>query len=400
MPLDLTLLSLYRINEQEIASLPGLLGCMPTDSVALNRKNDRLIVYLLLTGNATFTTTEYKQIAKDAANIFYQTAGALTNALRIAADHVNKVLLERNMTTSGRGQYAIGWLTLAALRDTRCTLALSGPMHAYWFGQNEMHHVYESATSGKGLGASQTTNVYYSQTTLSAGDRLLFFGRAPNEWDRILNDPTPSSLNTMRRRLIMLARGDLNAVLVQATDGLGAINLSGQKDNKPQINLDDHIPRPASSSLELQQKHPLRVFLCHAKADKPIVRDLYKRLKTEDWIDPWLDEEKLTLGQHWAVAIENAIDDADIVIIFLSRNSVKKEGFVQRELNYAWDISLEKPRNVIFLIPFRLDNCEVPRHLRSRQWGDYFGEEKEETYQSLLRSLKERYKQKIELDIE
>lgn len=144
---------------------------------------------------------------------------------------------------------------------------------------------------------------------------------------------------------------------------------------------------------KLEPKHPLKVFLCHASQDKPAVRELYQRLKKEGWIDPWLDEEKLTLGQHWTSAIEDALDVADIIVIFLSKNSVQKEGFVQRELNYAWEISLEKPRNAIFLIPFRLDNCEVPRILRTRQWGDYFGETKESTYQILLRSLKERQQQ-------
>jgi formylglycine-generating enzyme required for sulfatase activity len=144
-----------------------------------------------------------------------------------------------------------------------------------------------------------------------------------------------------------------------------------------------------------EPQRPLKVFLCHASQDKPAVRELYNRLKVEDWIDPWLDEEKLTYGQHWTSVIEEAIDVADAVIIFLSHNSVQKEGFVQRELNYAWDISLEKPRSVIFLIPFRLDSCEVPRHLRARQWGDYFGEKKDQTYQVLLRSLKERHAQKL-----
>jgi formylglycine-generating enzyme required for sulfatase activity len=143
---------------------------------------------------------------------------------------------------------------------------------------------------------------------------------------------------------------------------------------------------------------PLHVFLCHASQDKPSVRELRKRLAAENWIDPWLDEEKLSLGQHWTTVIEEALDSSDLVIIFLSKNSVQKEGFVQRELNYAWELSLEKPRNVIFLIPFRLDDCEVPRHLRSRQWGDYFGEKKEATYQNLLESLKQRKEQKLRLE--
>jgi len=41
----------------------------------------------------------------------------------------------------------------------------------------------------------------------------------------------------------------------------------------------------------------LRVFLCHASQDKPVVRELYQRLNAEGWIDPWLDEEKLLPGQ-------------------------------------------------------------------------------------------------------
>ena len=149
-----------------------------------------------------------------------------------------------------------------------------------------------------------------------------------------------------------------------------------------------------------EKQRPLRVFLSYASQDRPAVRELYHRLKAEGWIDPWLDVENLTFGQYWTTVIEEALDAADVVIIFLSKNSVQKEGFIQRELNYAWELSLEKPRNVIFIIPFRLDDCEVPRHLRSRQWGDYFGEKKEGTYQTLLRSLQERHQQKLKLEAE
>lgn len=43
----------------------------------------------------------------------------------------------------------------------------------------------------------------------------------------------------------------------------------------------------------MTETRKLRVFLCHASQDKPIVRELYQRLLAEGWIDPWLDEEKL-----------------------------------------------------------------------------------------------------------
>jgi hypothetical protein len=36
----------------------------------------------------------------------------------------------------------------------------------------------------------------------------------------------------------------------------------------------------------------LRVFLCHAKEDKPTVRELYRQLTAEGWMDVWLDKSR------------------------------------------------------------------------------------------------------------
>jgi hypothetical protein len=143
---------------------------------------------------------------------------------------------------------------------------------------------------------------------------------------------------------------------------------------------------------------PLKVFLCHASADKPTVRELAQRLFAEGWIDPWLDEKKLLPGQDWRLAIEEAVETSDIVMICLSNNSVSKEGYVQKELRYAREIAFEKPEETIFLIPLRLDECIVPRGLRFFQWADYFGKKKDETYHAILESLKLRYEQKMKLD--
>lgn len=145
---------------------------------------------------------------------------------------------------------------------------------------------------------------------------------------------------------------------------------------------------------------PLTVFLCHASQDKPVVRELASRLADEGWIDPWLDEKKLLPGQDWRLKIEEAVETSDVVIICLSSNSVSKEGYVQKELRYAREIAFEKLEDSIFLIPLRLDDCSVPRGLRFYQWGDYFGENKNESYATLLESLKLRYEQKLKIEAE
>jgi len=137
----------------------------------------------------------------------------------------------------------------------------------------------------------------------------------------------------------------------------------------------------------------LRVFLSHASNDKPLVIELYNALKSERWIDPWLDKAKILPGQDWEMVIEKAVDDSDVVIICLSNHSVSKEGFVQREIRYAYDIALEKPEDTIYLIPVRLNACNVPRKLRSFHWVDYFGTKKRDAYTDLLESLKLRYDQ-------
>ena len=133
----------------------------------------------------------------------------------------------------------------------------------------------------------------------------------------------------------------------------------------------------------------LRVFLCHSSQDKPIVRELYQRLTAEGWIDPWLDEEKLLPGQDWDLEIEKAVEAADVVVVCVSGKSVTKEGYVQREIRKVLDIALEKPEETIFIIPIRLDDCELPRRLRSWHYVDYFPAERRGwAFERLLQSLK------------
>ena len=134
-----------------------------------------------------------------------------------------------------------------------------------------------------------------------------------------------------------------------------------------------------------------RVFLCHSSDDKPAVRELYRKFAAEGWIDPWLDEEKILAGQNWTLEIEQAVENADAVIVCLSHNSLTKEGYIQREMRMVLDVALEKPEGTIFVIPLRLESVQLPRPLKSRQYADYFPEsERDQAYQRLLVSLRKR----------
>ena len=130
----------------------------------------------------------------------------------------------------------------------------------------------------------------------------------------------------------------------------------------------------------------LRVFLCHASQDKPAVRELYKRLAAEKWIDPWLDEENLLPGQDFDLEIYRAARDSDSIIICLSKVSVAKEGYVNKEIRRALDAADEKPEGAIYIIPLRLDDCSPSfERLKKLHWADYFTPN---AHEKLIKSLR------------
>jgi phosphonate transport system substrate-binding protein len=135
-----------------------------------------------------------------------------------------------------------------------------------------------------------------------------------------------------------------------------------------------------------EEKRPLKVFLCHASVDKPKVRDLYRYLRKRG-IRPWFDEVDLIGGQDWQVEIPKALATSDAIIICLTKNSVDKEGYVQREIKFALDKALEMPEGRIYLIPVRFEDCEVPYLLSRYHWVDLFVES---GFSKLMKSLKTR----------
>jgi len=131
---------------------------------------------------------------------------------------------------------------------------------------------------------------------------------------------------------------------------------------------------------------PLRVFLCHASQDKPAVRKLHRYLKLRG-VQPWLDELDLLPGENWEVEIPNAIVSSDVILVCLSKNSVDKEGYVQKEISFALDKALEKPEGTIFIVPVKLELCDVPKRLNRFQWVDVF---RQDGYKRLMLGLQKR----------
>jgi hypothetical protein len=116
------------------------------------------------------------------------------------------------------------------------------------------------------------------------------------------------------------------------------------------------------------------------------VRKLYHRL-LKDGFDPWLDEEELAPGQLWKDEISKAVRNSDVVIVCLSRGSVTKAGFVQKEIKIALDVADEQPEGSIFIIPLKLEECAVPERLSEWHWVNLYDKQ---GYTRLVKSLKNR----------
>ena len=127
----------------------------------------------------------------------------------------------------------------------------------------------------------------------------------------------------------------------------------------------------------------VQIFISYAREDQPQAREIYRRLHDAGY-KPWLDEEDLMPGQNFRLVIERSLTGSDFVIICLSRTSVAKRSFFQREIKHALDKLEEMLPEDIFVIPARLDQCEMPEELKDRHWVDLFDER---GWEKLFRAL-------------
>jgi hypothetical protein len=117
----------------------------------------------------------------------------------------------------------------------------------------------------------------------------------------------------------------------------------------------------------------VKVFISYAHEDYEAALRFYRELNALNDIEPWLDKECLQPGMRWRPAIRKAIREADFFVALLSNRTGLRRGFINTELNQALEILQEFPEGQIFIVPVRLDNCDLPHHdLREIQYVDFF----------------------------
>jgi len=116
----------------------------------------------------------------------------------------------------------------------------------------------------------------------------------------------------------------------------------------------------------------MKIFISCAKEDVRAAKQIYRDLRNAGF-DPW-QEEDILAGQNKEFEIRNAIEKGSShFLALLSSNSVSKRSTVLKHLKWALETLDEFPQNEIFIIPARLDDCEIcdPK-LQQLQYVDLF----------------------------
>lgn len=155
-------------------------------------------------------------------------------------------------------------------------------------------------------------------------------------------------------------------------------------------------------------KDKSQIFLSYAYEDREKVLEIAKELSKAGY-QSWMDVQNLLPGQNWEIVIRKALEESKFILLFLSKNSIRKERYLQKEIKSALRLAEHKPEGTIFIIPIRLEPIEIPDYLKhiqvldldkphSKNWeklllvlkeGEEFGEEEFENLRKSVVNVKQ-----------
>lgn len=123
------------------------------------------------------------------------------------------------------------------------------------------------------------------------------------------------------------------------------------------------------------------VFLSHSSKDKPIVRDIAKRLK-EDGLRVWLDEWEIRPGDSIPAKIEEGLENSRVLVLFMSKHSFGSDWAQLESTTFRFRDPLNKERR---FIPLLLDDTPIKGSISQFLYIDWRSKNAAE-YQKLIES--------------
>jgi len=215
----LNILPVKKQNQLTVPDLPGLHIAAPPRRVSRRRSQERVIFYLTLTGNAPLSEKANRQLLEKLSEIYYQSDGSTTSAMRTVSDVLNKYLLDRNMRAAPRGLRGVGMLIMLVQRDDRLLFAQCGPSHIFLISPDQVVGLHDPERSGSGLGVSKLYKIRYHQQRISSGQQMILLcPEPPGAWTHgALKNLPRMQLSAAYQRLLHRVEEDVEAALVQPT---------------------------------------------------------------------------------------------------------------------------------------------------------------------------------------
>ncbi len=232
---DLNIIPLNYLQGQEQAGYPGLFATATPRHPARGRAGDLLVT--LITSPSEISPQpgafpdqqKLTELLELLAKTYYQIPGTVTTALRSVVEVLNQNLLDYNLHQSGNGRQALALLNLAAIHSNQLYLAHCGPTHTFVLSPRSVDHFNDQQLAGRGLGLGRGVSIRYYQAAIESGSALIFCPEPPAVWSTsLLTSSTSLSGDALKRRLVGQLRTNLNAAIIQCSDGNGKITVNGK----------------------------------------------------------------------------------------------------------------------------------------------------------------------------
>jgi len=126
----------------------------------------------------------------------------------------------------------------------------------------------------------------------------------------------------------------------------------------------------------------MAIFISYSHKDKGFARTLAGML-VHSRHNVWIDEWELNAGDSIIGKVQDAVGEADALLVILSKASVASE-WCQKELRTALVRELDEKR--VLVIPCLIEDCDIPLFLREKLYVD-FRVNKGDAFELLDRSL-------------
>lgn len=114
-----------------------------------------------------------------------------------------------------------------------------------------------------------------------------------------------------------------------------------------------------------------KVLLCYASEDEEKVLGIYERL-VKLGLRPQMAPDDVGVGQLWKSEIQQMLKEADFVLICCSNIVINKTSPLQWEITEALENLKERPPKAVYVLPARIEPCDLQERLSDLQSIDLF----------------------------